>query len=172
MIWERRGRMDCANLGRPCMLVRPLTNQQSKEWLRIPYCYRAQNLSLCLQTHLLPCDLCNTRFTSSQALQLHLEENHLDMTMDCQEESGMAINAIFNLFPFRKSVLRNSIQSKFESNSVQYTLGFAAMGLAANLDIETATSLTDLLPHCILATMDITISNFCTYNFLHLCIVK
>ena len=29
--------MDWANLGRPCLLVRPLTNQQFKEGLRIPY---------------------------------------------------------------------------------------------------------------------------------------
>ena len=29
--------MDWANLGLPCLLVRPLTNLQSKEGLRIPY---------------------------------------------------------------------------------------------------------------------------------------
>ena len=52
-----------------------------------------------IQTHLLPCDLCNTHFPSSQALQLHQEENHLEMTMDCQEESGMAAaNVIYDLF--------------------------------------------------------------------------
>ena len=90
-----------------CMYIKQKQNISSQSFLRSPstlkssfqfVCNGAQNLSLRLQTHLLPCDLCNTRFTSSQALQLHLEENHLEMTMDCQEESGMAINAIFNLF--------------------------------------------------------------------------
>ena len=59
---------------------------------------------------------------------------------------------------------RNTISTIFKAslNIVQYTLGFATMGLAANLDIATATSLTDL-PHYIIATMDITTSNFCTY---------
>ena len=42
------------------------------------------------------------------------------------------------------------------------TLGFATMGLAANLGIATATPLTDLLQF-IIATLDITTSNFCPY---------
>ena len=37
MMWEGGGRMDWANLGLPCLLVRPHTNIQFKEGLRIPY---------------------------------------------------------------------------------------------------------------------------------------
>ena len=44
---------------------------------------------------------------------------------------------------------------------VQSTLGFTTMGLAANLDIATATLLTDR--QYIIATMGIMTSNFCTY---------
>ena len=46
--------------------------------------------------------------------------------------------------------------------SIQPTLGFATMDLASNLGIATATPFTDLC-HYIIATMDITTSNFCTY---------
>ena len=37
--------MDWANLGLPCLLVRPLTNLQFKEGLRIPYWYELQRIS-------------------------------------------------------------------------------------------------------------------------------
>ena len=39
---RRKGRMDWANLGLPCLLVRPLTNLQFKEGLRIPRILRAK----------------------------------------------------------------------------------------------------------------------------------
>ena len=45
---------------------------------------------------------------------------------------------------------------------IQYTLGFATMDLAANLGIATATPFTDLC-HYIIATLDITTSNFGPY---------
>ena len=49
--------------------------------------------------------------------------------------------------------------------SVQSILGFATMVLAANLDIATTTSLTDL-PHYIIATMGVTTSHFRTYSIV------
>ena len=45
---------------------------------------------------------------------------------------------------------------------LQSTLGFATMGIAANLGIATTTPLTDLC-HYIIATLDITTSNFGLY---------
>ena len=47
-------------------------------------------------------------------------------------------------------------------NQVQSTLGFATMGLAANLDIATATLLTDPRQY-IIATLGITTWNFGPY---------
>ena len=45
---------------------------------------------------------------------------------------------------------------------IQSTLGYATMGIAANLGIATATLLTDLC-HYIIATLGITTFNFDTY---------
>ena len=48
------------------------------------------------------------------------------------------------------------------SSLLQSTLGFATMGIYANLDIATATPLMDL-HHYIIATLGITTSNFGPY---------
>ena len=40
MMWEGRGRMDWANLGRPYLLVPRFTNRQFKEGVRMPYSFR------------------------------------------------------------------------------------------------------------------------------------
>ena len=53
-------------------------------------------------------------------------------------------------------------KAKLVQNLVQSTLGFATLGIAANLGIATATSLTDLC-HYVTASLGITTFDFVTY---------
>ena len=63
----------------------------------------------------------------------------------------------------RKHGRRCNLRFQFQDTVLlQSTLGFATMGIAANLDIAATTSLTDLC-HYIIATLGITTFHFVPY---------